>query len=173
MSGMTGDLQTSAPALSAATTTVTAAQVVGTTTNDNAAAGRIGEFITATVATPGGALTTATPANVTSIALTAGDWDVWSVLDFLYTGATLTDIRGGPSPTTATLPTQAGGSGFGTDGLAIDPSNFTTITDTQTLDSGPIRVSLASPATAFLVAQATFSVGTVSAFGTISARRAR
>ena len=173
MSGMTGDLQTSPPSLSGATTTVTAAQVVGTTTNDNAAAGRIGEFITATVATPGSGLTTATPLTIATISLTAGDWDVWSVIDYLYTGATVTDIRGGPSPTTNVLPTQAGGSGFGTDGLAIDPSNFVTISDTQTLDSGPIRVSIAATTSVFLVAQASFSAGTVSAFGTVSARRMR
>lgn len=167
----TGDIQTLPPPLSLAT--VASSQVKGTTTNDNAAAGVVGEFITATVATPGSALTTATPLTITSISLTAGDWDVASVIDFLYTGATVTDIRSGPSLTTNVLPTQAGGGGLGTDALAIDPSNFATISDVQTLDSGPVRVSIAGTTTVFLVAQATFSVGTVSAFGTIRARRIR
>jgi hypothetical protein len=184
---MSGDIQTlnpagvvagSSPTFTniTATGTITPSQtsgIVGTTTNNNANAGSVGEFITATVATPGSGLTTATPLNVTSISLTAGDWDVASVIDFLYTGATVTDIRGGPSLTTATLPTQAGGSGLGTDALAIDPSNFVTVGDTQTLDSGPVRVLISATTTVFLVAQATFSAGTVSAFGTIRARRVR
>jgi hypothetical protein len=147
--------------------------LLGTGTNDNAAAGYVGEFVTATVATPGSGLTTATPLNVTNISLTAGDWDIWTCIDYLYTAATVTDIRGGPSLTTITLPTQAGGSGLGTDGLAICPANFVTISDTQTLDSGPVRLSIAATTTVFLVAQATFSAGTVSAFGTIRARRVR
>lgn len=186
---MSGDIQTLPPATAnaggagnftsvsiAGAGTITPSQtggIAGTTTNNNANAGSVGEFITATVATPGSALTTATPLTIASIALTAGDWDVRSVLDFLYTAATVTDIRGGPSPTTNVLPTQAGGSGFGTDGLSINPANFVTVSDTQTLPSGLLRVSLAAGATVFLVAQATFSVGTVSAFGTVSARRVR
>jgi hypothetical protein len=52
--------------------------IVGTTTNDNAAAGKVGEFISnvvsagSAVSTPGG-----TPTYIASVSLTAGDWDVW------------------------------------------------------------------------------------------------
>jgi hypothetical protein len=146
----------------------------GVQTNSNASPGAVGEIITATLVVGSAvALTTATPANVTSIALTAGDWDVSGQIDFNLTGTTVTDMRGGPSLTSATLPTQPGGAGLGTDPLAIDPSNFATITDVQTLDSGPVRLSIAATTTVFLVASATFSVGTVGAFGTIRARRMR
>lgn len=148
--------------------------ISGTTTNDNAAAGQLGEFVTSTVAVGSAvSLTTATPANVTSIALTAGDWDVSAQVDLNLTGATGTLFQSGPSLTTATLPTQAGGSGLGTDSLVnrVDPT--TTLTGVIQLQSLATRVSLASSSTLFLVASATFSVGTVAAFGTIRARRVR
>ena len=150
-----------------------AAVVKGTTTNDNAAAGSLGEFVTATVATPGSTLTTGTPLNITSMSCTAGDWDISMVADYAFTGTTVTDIRAGPSLTTGTLPTQPGGAGLGTDALAVDSSNFVTITDTQTISSGPIRLSISATTTVFMVAQATFSIGTVTVFGTIRARRVR
>ena len=150
-----------------------AAAVKGTTTNDNAAAGSLGEFITSTIATPGSTLATATPINITSISCTAGDWDISMVADYAYTGTTVTDIRAGPSLTTGTLPTQPGGGGLGTDSLAVDSSNFVTITDVQTISSGPVRLSIAATTTVFMVAQATFSIGTVTVFGTIRARRVR
>jgi hypothetical protein len=50
---------------------------IGTTTNDDAAAGHIGEYVSSMV--PGGtgpALTSGAASNITSISLTAGDWDV-------------------------------------------------------------------------------------------------
>ena len=154
-------------------------QVIGTGTNDNAAAGIVGEFITATVAVGGAvALVTATANTVTSITLTPGDWDMSATIDYNLTGATVTDFRGGPS-LNAALPPQIGGTigtgTLGTDSLAINPSNFATITDVLTLQIPPVRLQVLNAASAIvnLIAQATFSVGTVSAFGTIRARRMR
>ena len=66
-----------------------AAGVKGTTTNDSAAAGTVGEEIVSTVIVGSAvSLTTATAATVTSIALTAGDWDV--SFDAMFTGGTTT-----------------------------------------------------------------------------------
>lgn len=165
------DMGTVPPAQSVAL--VQASQLVGTATNDNAAAGRVGEFVTATVATPGSGLTTATTLNVASISLTAGDWDISTFVNFLMTGATGTLLLSGPSLTSTTLPTQAGGGGLGTDGLASNDLPTSALTGTMQQDSGPIRLSIAATTTVFLTAQATFSVGTISAFGTIRARRIR
>lgn len=148
--------------------------VVGVTTNSNAAAGLVGEFITATVAVGAAVgLTTATPANVGSISLTPGDWDVNGVVGFNLTGATATLFQSGPSLTTAVLPTQPGGSGLGTDALASDPSTLVTATGVFTIGGNYVRISLAATTTIFLVASATFSAGTAAAFGTIRARRVR
>src|SRR4029077_4886616 len=52
-------------------------QLLGTATNDNATAGNVGEYIESVI--PAGAaiaITSATNTNLTSISLTAGDWDV-------------------------------------------------------------------------------------------------
>src|SRR5579863_4104971 len=86
--------------------------ILGTSGTAAAAAGSVGEIIRSTI--PSGsavALTTATPANVTSVALTPGDWDVWGVVDFNPAGTTsITQLISSMSLTTATLSTQAGGS---------------------------------------------------------------
>ena len=120
-------------------------------------------------------LTTVTTANVTSISLTAGDWDVSGVVDYTF-GATTsyTQLQAGISLTSATLAGQAGGGGLGT-----DPNvQFATPAQVPTalpyaLDIPLTRVSLAATTTVFLVTQATFTVSTLTAFGTIRARRVR
>jgi hypothetical protein len=51
--------------------------IVGTTTNDSATAGYVGEYVEGVLAAGSAtALTTATPQTLVSISLTAGDWDV-------------------------------------------------------------------------------------------------
>lgn len=143
------------------------------TTNDAAAAGDPGEFITATVASGSAvALTTATGANVTSISLTAGDWDVSGQIDFVLAGATSTLHQAALSLTSATLPTQAGGSGLGTDPLASVPLPTTALSGTLSVPLAPVQISIAATTTVYLVAQSAFSVGTETAYGTIRARRA-
>lgn len=148
--------------------------IAGTGAADNANAGRIGEFLTATVAAAASiTMTTTVTANIASINVTAGDWDVTGIVDFSLAGATVTDMRCGPSVATATLPTQPGGGGLGTDALVIFPANFVTITDTIVVESATVRVSVGSTTPLFLTAQATFSLGSVATFGTIRARRMR
>ena len=77
------------PAITGTTTigagaTITNPAIIGTTTNDDAAAGKIGEYQSAGIGFGSAiSLTTATPANVTSISLTAGDWDVSGVIYFV------------------------------------------------------------------------------------------
>ena len=150
------------------------ALLVGTTTNNNATAGYIGELITATVAAGSSvAITTATGTNIASISLTAGDWDVSGAVDFILAGVTATLFQSGISAATATLPTQAGGSGIGTDPLTIVPLLTTALSATYTQNITPVRVTLAATTTIYLVAQSTFSVGTLAGYGTIRARRMR
>jgi hypothetical protein len=122
-----------------------------------------------TVATPGTTLTTATSANVTSQSLTSGTYLVWGIVDFALTGATTSEFRAGISVVSATLPTQPGGAGIGPDGLSVLPLVTTLLSDVLTDQAGPTIVTLAATTTVFLVAQATFSAGTMTAFGTLSA----
>jgi hypothetical protein len=136
--------------------------------------GQVGEFITSTV--PAGSavsLTTATTANMTSISLTAGDWDVNVQTNFNVAGGTVVDVRMGPSPTSASLATQPANGVVGTDALVISPLGLAGATGVYTLGNIDVRVSTASTVTIFATAQANFSVGTVSVYGTIRARRVR
>lgn len=140
--------------------------ILGTTTNDSADAGNVGQIVSALVASgSAGSLTTATAANVTSISLTAGDWDVEGNVNVTLGTATLTAQAAGISTTSATLPT---------DGSEV--YSGLQLTTTNAVDSITLprkRISVASTTTVYLVGRATFSAGTAAAFGAITARRVR
>lgn len=152
-----------------------AGQLLGTQTNDNAKVGNVGEFLTTTVASGAAvAETTATPVDVCTLALTPGDWDVSAVVDRTLTGTTATIYGAGISLTLNTLPTQAGGSGLGTDALVTQAATFgTTVTGVGSTVIPAVRVSIAANTTLHLVVGDTFSAGSVAVFGTIRARRVR
>lgn len=149
--------------------------VAGTATNDSAITGNVGEFVTATVATGSAvSLTTTVAANVTSISLTAGDWDVAWTVDF-KPGATtsVTLMQTSISLVSATHNTQAGGSGIGTEALTIFDTAANVLGGDFSEPGGPVRCSFSSTQTVFLVSSATFSISTMAAYGTIRARRVR
>lgn len=145
------------------------AGIRGTTTNDNAAAGFVGEYVSSSVASGSAvAITTGSAANVTSISLTAGDWDVEGVVNFLPAGTTTqTDIVGGISQTSATLPTPPASGGYSRLQVSI-PAGAE-----NALPVGRTRISLAGTTTIYLVARSTFAVSTNAAYGFIAARRVR
>lgn len=149
----------------------TPGQIPGTTTNDNAAAGMIGEYVSNTIASGSAVpLTTNQPANVATISLTAGDWDV--AFDAWFTGnaaTTVTRAQSGPSVTSNTLPTTL-------DALTEVAYNAVTIfNNATTISQGgtAARFSLANTTTIFAVSQATFGVNSMSAYGILRARRVR
>ena len=76
----------------------------GTTTNDNASAGQVGEYVSAT---PSAYTVTTTVSNPTSISLTAGDWDVTVVTSGGGAGATATASRIGINTTASTMGNQS------------------------------------------------------------------
>jgi len=148
------------------------AGIVGTTTNNNANAGSVGEFISATLASASAvSMTTNTSINViSSLSLTAGDWDVNGVVGFVVGATTsIVMIRGGASTISATLTPEL---------TYFDPPLPSTGIVTGgandiNLPIPKIRISISSTTTVYLCARATFSVSTLAAFGTISARRVR
>lgn len=151
-----------------------AGQAKGTSTNDNASAGNVGEFVTATLASAGSALTTATALTLVSISLTAGDWDISGVVDFLPAAATsVTQLAASVSLTTNVLSGQAGGAGLGTDPTVLINQAVNVPTAQVGVPIPPVRLSIAVTTTVFLVASLTFTVSTATAFGTIRARRVR
>ena len=145
---------------------------LGTTTNDNASAGQLGEVISSTVlAASAVALTTGVAANVTSISLTAGDWDVRGDVSFSTAATTsVTRVIGSISQTTGTLDLTGAGTATGMIFAAVVPG---VLGNAFKIPVGPTRISLASTTTVYLVGFGTFTVSTLSAYGSIVARRAR
>jgi len=145
--------------------------IEGTTTNDNACAGCVGEYVESVIATGSAVvLTTGTAKTITSISLTAGDWDVDCVVQ--YTTATTTSVTGtgaSLSLATNTLDTTIGrfvnaqfpafvpGASSAAYGVAVPP----------------LRFSLASTTSIFMVGFANFTVAAFNGFGIIRARRVR
>lgn len=142
--------------------------LLGTTTDDDATDGAIGEYVTAVL--PKSipiSLSDITAAEVTSISLTAGDWDVWGNIIFIGGSSTVvTLLTGGISKT-----------------IGLDGNNLTTgyaqwagaLTgiNQNGLSIVPIRISLATTTPIYLVADADFATSTLTAYGSISARRVR
>lgn len=146
-----------------AITPSTTAGIVGTTLADNATAGSVGEYITATSSSTG--ITTTTVTNITSISLTAGDWDVTGNIYFLAgTGVTITIVIAGISTTTAALPAIP---------LFSQDSITTAANGAATLIAPVTRINVASTTTVFLVGETIFTGGTVTTQGIIRARRVR
>lgn len=149
---------------------LTTPDIVGTATNNNANAGSVGEYVSSSIASGSAvALSTGTAANITSISLTAGDWDVWITGKFTG-GATTTVTRLTPSisTTSATIDTAADRS---FNAFYNGQTPFATLDINVT--AGTTRLSLASTTTVFYVALATFGVSTCSGYGIIHARRRR
>ena len=143
-----------------------------TTTNDDAAAGEVGQTVSTAIAQGSQVTyTTGQTKNLTSISLTAGDWDVRGAITWFMNGVPANTVytdTAGISTTTNT---------FATDGLASSNA----FTATTAASSGfltcalpPRRIKLASTTTVYLVGQAaSFTGGAVGAFGYIEARRVR
>lgn len=136
--------------------------IVGTTTNDNAAAGSVGEVISSEILFASRtSLTTATLTNIVSISLTAGDWDVWGAVGVSSTTATISFVSASISITSATLAD-----------IAYCLYNNTVSASVYTSPVPPQRLSLSGTTTVYLVTQSTFG-GTGTKYGFIYARRRR
>lgn len=142
--------------------------IVGTTTNDNAAAGSVGQFVSSVISSASAvSLTTLTAANVTSISLTAGDWDITGNITFILgTGTSVNEVDAWSSSTSATAP----------DVSLINILSFpagSVISDSIGLSIPSIRVSISSTTTIYLSCITIFAVSTLKACGGIYARRRR
>lgn len=155
--------------LSGSLTTSQTAGIIGTTTNNNAAAGSIGELLSNSSASGSVSLTTLTPVNITSISLTAGDWDVWGNIEI--SGAATTVI----TATRCSLGTvTASFAGYPYDSWNYWPGAATPFASYSVTVAPPAqRFSLSSTTTIYLTMTQVFSVDTMSAGGAIFARRRR
>lgn len=138
--------------------------IVGTTTNNNANSGSVGEYVTASASAV--SLTSGAGTNITSISLTAGDWDVTGVVQFVPASTTTTaNMFVGPSTTS--------GSNGTFDQTTITRYALSAGSGVSNIPSPVCRFSLSTTTTIFLVAASTFSVSTMTANGLIRARRVR
>lgn len=144
--------------------------IIGTTTNDSAGTGFVGEYIESAVSA------TNTPANgvvgdLTSISLTAGDWNVTFISNFLRNTATMiqfTSILAGISVT----------SGNSTTGLVqgsnrLDISEGATGIENMLAIIPEYRISISGTTTVYAKFSVTFTGGQPQAAGRLSARRVR
>jgi hypothetical protein len=161
------DLSNGAAGCSAA-----AGQLPGTAAMDKASTGNVGEYVSS-VTTSGFAvpLMPTITANIASISLTAGDWDVTGLAAFALGATTnVTYLTASLSATTATSDTSM-------DRLLIQ--DFGTGQVIGTAGGNPryplptSRFSLSATTTIFLVTNCGFTVSTNAAYGIIRARRVR
>lgn len=168
--GVTGTLAvsnggTGATTAAAARTSLGAAASAGVTDGSNAASGAVGEFLSVDTGTSTAVPTSGT-ANIASLSLTAGDWDVSGYIRFLPdAGITLSGFTTGVTTTSAGTPT---------------PINRLYLPVAFPAGQGPLlplqrgRFSISTTTTIYLTVNATFSgTGTLNAQGAITARRIR
>jgi hypothetical protein len=135
--------------------------IIGTTTNNSAAAGSVGEIISTQVASGGPTtVTTATPINLMTLPLTAGDWDVYANT-CLFSTVSITSIQCATTVTSATIP---------------DSSLYGFIQGAAATQQGcwvpTVRMSLATTTNVYMVMNAV-GVGVLQAVGFMYARRVR
>lgn len=149
--------------------TLTAGQLPGEPSTGSASAGNVGEYVEGILGsgTPT-SLVTGTNKTITSISLTAGDWDVDCVGAFIPAASTsITQITSSLSLVNNTVDVTAG--------------RFCQLPMNATVSAGqgfsisvpPYRFSLSATTTIFLVCSANFTVSTLTSWGIIRARRAR
>jgi hypothetical protein len=152
-----------------ATIAITQGQLPGIASNTVASAGNIGELISSNIVVGSAVgLSNGTPANVTSIALTAGHWQLYGSICFAGgTSTSITSVFGAINGTTATLPTAPGGGAY-----MVDRSTLTLSSGQDYCRIiGQMDVYTSGTPTEYLVVQANFTVSTLAAFGYIAARR--
>lgn len=189
MSGVTGSVNfsgsTSAtfitPTLGNATATTiafspTTGGIVGTTTNDNTSSGNVGEYVSSIVLIDSAVNLTGSfvDTNITTISLTAGDWDVWAegwitggattVVSFISFSCGITSATVQVIPDASTSLSQVSGVswvvGSGTTNVPVTPVD-------------PCFISLSTTTTVYFTGRASFATSTCALYGKIAARRVR
>jgi hypothetical protein len=140
--------------------------IQGTTAAGNATAGYVGEFVSSSVLSASAiSISTNTAKNLTTISLTAGDWDVWGNVSFLAASTTVMTFGiAWVSSTSATLPDSSLRSIWG--GNITGPNNIGVLALQQ-------RFSLSGTTTIYISGYSSFATSTMTMCGNIFARRVR
>lgn len=151
-------------AASGANTDITS--LTGTVTNDSAAAGKWGEYISSTTAS-GSVATSGQFGNAGQISLTAGDWDVSAVCEIGANGATVTLSQ---------MAISVNSGNTTTDHVAGDNQISLPVAIATNGTGGSIasyRQSLTATTIVYVKVKSTFSIATPTRSCRISGRRAR
>lgn len=142
-------------------------QGLGLTTGTTPAAGYVGQTSISTIAIGSAtSLTTDTAKTITSLTLAAGNWIIWGNIGLIAnTGTLVTNIVGSINTTTNAQATSPNGGAYFQEQASFASAG------TQVNAVGQIAVSVSVSTTYYLVATATFSVSTATAYGSISALR--
>jgi hypothetical protein len=135
--------------------------IQGITNGSNAAAGQIGEYISATIPTTTLSASTWTTTS-TGIALTPGDWDVWGFGAFDGQGTGCTQMVAGITPTLNGSPGQT--ASVALQGATLGLSSLTV---------PMLRVNITASATYYIGFYAAYTGGLMHLSGFLQARRAR
>jgi hypothetical protein len=150
--------------ITASSATIT--HLLGTTTNDNATAGTVGEYVSS-VAGYSNFPTSGQYGDLTSISLTAGDWDVTVVATLTENSSTISLIGIGVSAA----------SGNDSTGLVRGNNYIECVRPYNTNDVGcsvpNVRVSISATTTYYFKYVSSYTSGPPQAKGRISARRVR
>ena len=143
--------------------------IVGTTTNDAATTGLVGEqvetFVTANTNFP----TSTQWGDLGSISIGPGDWNITALTDNLRNGATWGDVNVGISSTTG----NSSAGLFVGDTRWDQSGTFGTVIDEFDGVVPPRRFSIPSTTTFYIKYMANYSVATPTARGRLTARRIR
>ncbi len=168
-SALTDETGSGGAAVFANSPTITTPNIVGRTDAGSASAGNVGEFVSSIIAQGSAvSLTSTNAANLTSISLTAGDWDVVAMFNYVPGASTnITQLFGSINTTSATASTLGDRSGFttyGSGGVVPGAINMGS-------PSVRTRINVSSTTTVYAVAQCTFTVSTLAVWGSLQARR--
>lgn len=137
----------------------------------NASVGNVGEIMESTISTFANYTTSATYQNITSITLTAGDWDIYAFGTFSSNSATIT----AGANTIFNIATATASATGAIEGKTISyiPQSALIGTSIESCGSMRIRVSISATTIYYLNTQATFTLLNPQFTGSISARRIR
>lgn len=146
----------------------TGVQMKGNNTNTAPPAGFIGEQLNSYVAQGAGpTLTTVTAANVTSLSLTPGIWDVTGLV--FFSPAATTTVASYLASISATSATAT--FNYGSDATYWGPQTGTVAAYYASLIVPQFRITLGSTTTYYLVAYSSFATSTMAASGRLTATR--
>ena len=122
--------------------------------------------------TAGAKMATGTAIDISAIALTAGDWDVWAEIVWNANAATTwTVLEGSISQTTATLATA--GAVVGSTYASLNQISAAATNGVTSLEMSPCQINVSSTTNVFLVVKGAFATNILGAYGYIFARRRR